>query len=98
MVYCTSGIAKKQRAWYTQQHMRNVFFVSAKTSRRIVYVDVDESQDLLVALDNFFKMRTIAPTTLETLSIHTADATRVLHNEIARAIEKGYAAGRIWNQ
>jgi len=91
-----------------------VFFVSAKTSRGsaplttsgstslttggIVYVDVDESQDLLAALDNFFKMRTIAPTTLETLSIHTADATRVLHNEIARAIEKGYAAGRIWNQ
>ena len=94
--------------------MCNVFFVSAKTSRGsaplttsgsaslttggIVYVDVDESQDLLAALDNFFKMRTIAPTTLETLSIHTADATRVLHNEIARAIEKGYAAGRIWNQ
>ncbi len=74
-----------------------MFFIRAESLQGVVRLEIDESEDVLNALDNFLKMRIMTCTNIETLSIHTADTTRVLHNEIARAVVKGYAAGSKWD-
>ncbi len=53
-----------------------------------------EKDDCLKVLDKFLKTRTMIPTDIETLSVYVVDPTRILHSQIAQAINKGYQAAR----
>lgn len=71
-----------------------MFAAKIRAHARCFGLEIKSNSDVLKTLDNFFKTRIMVPTDIEALSVHATDSAGVLHNEIARAIAKGWAAAK----